>query len=147
MHLNARTDRHERSKPMDASHQFLRVDGPLLVFGGPYSNLEATQALLAEAARLRIPAERIVCTGDVVAYGADPAATVELLRATGCRVIMGNCEQSLAARAADCGCGFPAGSACEQLSAAWFAHAVEKLGADALAWMAALPRRIDIEID
>jgi hypothetical protein len=29
-----------------------RVDGPLMVFGGPYSNLEATWAVLDEATRL-----------------------------------------------------------------------------------------------
>jgi predicted phosphodiesterase len=131
---------------MNGSNHLLHVDGPLLVFGGPYSNLEATQAVLNQAARLRIPAEQIICTGDVVAYGADPAATVELVRDVGCHVAMGNCEESLAARAADCGCGFPAGSACEQLSAAWFAHAVNELGPDALAWMVGLPPRVDVEI-
>src|SRR5437660_1227559 len=131
---------------MPGSDQLLRSDGPLLVFGGPYSNLEATQALLEQTARLKIPAERIVCTGDVVAYGADPAATVDLLRATRCHVVMGNCEERLAARAADCGCGFPAGSACERLSAAWFAYAANRLDADALTWMAGLPRRVDVDI-
>src|ERR1700730_8770519 len=49
----------------------LHVDGPLMVFGGPYSNLEATRAVLDEATRLSISADRIICTGDVVAYGAD----------------------------------------------------------------------------
>src|SRR6516164_4349818 len=95
----------------------LRVDRPVMVLGGPYGNLEATRAALAEAARLKISSDRIVCTGDVVAYGADPAATVALVRATVGHVVMGNCEASIAA-APDCGCGFPAGSRCEQLSAA-----------------------------
>jgi len=131
------------SKP---SINVIRADGPLLVFGGPYSNLEATQALLDEATRIEIPADRIICTGDVVAYGADPVATVELIRKSGCHVIMGNCEESLAAGSADCGCGFPAGSACERLSAAWFSHAVAELEYDALAWMGSLPRQIDVEI-
>jgi predicted phosphodiesterase len=131
---------------MSRSDQLLRIDGPLLVFGGPYSNLEATQALLAQAAQLKIPAGRIVCTGDIVAYGADPAAVVDLLRTARCHVVMGNCEESLAAGAADCGCGFPTGSTCERLSAAWFAYAAKRLDADALDWMAGLPRRIDIEI-
>ncbi len=117
-----------------------------MVIGGLYSNLEATQAILSEAARREISSNRIICTGDVVAYGADPAATVEIVRNAGCHVIMGNCEESLAAGAADCGCGFPAGSACERLSAAWFSHAITELGNDALAWMAGLPRRIDVEI-
>src|SRR5262249_34730080 len=59
---------------------FLRVDKPLMVFGGPYSNLEATRPVLDEAVRLSISADRIICTGDVVAYGADAAATVDLVR-------------------------------------------------------------------
>ena len=119
--------------------------GPVMVLGGPYSNLEATRAALAEAARLKIPRERIICTGDVVAYGADPAATVALVRETVAHIVMGNCEASLASAAADCGCGFPAGSSCERLSAAWFAHAAHALDGDARAWMAALPPRIDLE--
>jgi uncharacterized radical SAM superfamily Fe-S cluster-containing enzyme len=117
-----------------------------MVFGGPYSNLEATRAVLGEAARLAIPADRIICTGDVAAYGADPVATVELVRDSVRHVVMGNCEQSIAADSADCGCGFPMGSTCERLSAAWFAHATRELNADARAWMGDLPERIDIEI-
>ena len=122
----------------------LQVDDPLMVFGGPYSNLEAAQALVAEAARLGIAAERIVCTGDVVAYGADAAATLALVRRSVGHVVQGNCEQGLAAAAADCGCGFPAGSACERLSAAWFAHASRELDGDARAWMATLPPRAHV---
>jgi predicted phosphodiesterase/pyruvate-formate lyase-activating enzyme len=124
----------------------LRFDGPAIVFGGPYGNFEATRALLDEAARLGVPPGRIVCTGDVVAYGADAAATVELVRAAGIHVVMGNCEESLAAQAADCGCGYARGSACDRLAAAWFAHADRELGRDARAWMAQLPRRIDVTI-
>jgi predicted phosphodiesterase len=124
----------------------LALTGPLLLFGGPYSNLEATRAVLAEAERRQIPPERIVCTGDVVAYGADAKATVDLVRASGIRVVMGNCEEALSVGAADCGCGFAPGSDCERLSAAWFAHADRQLDADARAWMASLPRRLDVEL-
>ena len=131
---------------MGGPHPELRFDGPAVVFGGPYGNLEATRALLAAAARLGVPPDRIVCTGDVVAYGADAAATVDLVRAAGIHVVMGNCEESLASQAADCGCGYVPGSACDRLSAAWFAHADRALGADARLWMAQLPRRIDVTI-
>src|SRR5215471_3432704 len=131
---------------MPRSIPLFRVDGPLMVFGGPYSNLEATRAALGEAARLEIPANRIICTGDVVAYGADPAATVELVRGSVRHVVMGNCEQNIAAGSADCGCGFPTGSTCEQLSAAWFAHATRAFDGDGRAWMTDLPQRIDIEV-
>jgi predicted phosphodiesterase len=124
----------------------LHCDGPAIVFGGPYGNLEATRALLDEAAGLGIAPGRIVCTGDVIAYGADPAATVDLVRAAGIHVVMGNCEESLASSSDDCGCGYVPGSACDRLAAAWFAHADRELGAAASSWMAQLPRRIDLVI-
>src|SRR5262245_66597199 len=101
----------------------LRVDGPLMVFGGPYSNLEATRAVLGEAARLEIPADRIICTGDVVAYGADPAATVALVRGSVRHVVMGNCEERIAAGCDDFGCGFSVGRTCYRLVCSVFACA------------------------
>src|SRR4051812_32165346 len=124
----------------------LVLAGPSLFFGGPYANLEATRALLAEAAGRRIAAERIICTGDVVAYGADAQASVDLLRDSGIRVVGGNCEEAFASGAADCGCGFAPGSACDRLSSVWFAHAERALDSDARAWIGALPHRLDIEI-
>jgi predicted phosphodiesterase len=122
----------------------LEAREPVLLFGGCYSNLQATRALLDRARQLGIPAERIVCTGDVVAYAADPVDTVALVREAGVHVVMGNCEESLGAGAADCGCGFAGGSACDRLSVAWYAHADSLLDDDARAWMRGLPRRIDI---
>lgn len=122
------------------------MDGAVLVFGGCYSNLEATQAVFEYAVELGVPPARMICTGDVVAYGADAAATVELVRRSGVHVIMGNCEEALGNDAEDCGCGFDEGSACEALSAAWYAHAKVQTEASARAWMRALPRRIDIVV-
>jgi predicted phosphodiesterase len=119
---------------------------PLIVFGGPYSNLEATRALLAEASRLGVPSSNMICTGDIVAYCADAAATIDEIRSAGIHVIMGNCEESLAASAEDCGCGFAPGSACERLSAAWFRHADRTIGEESRRWMASLPRQLAIEI-
>ncbi|RAI60032.1 metallophosphoesterase [Roseicella frigidaeris] len=124
----------------------MRCDGPLLCFGGPYSNLQALQALLAEAARRGIPPGRMLCTGDVVAYCADAVATLDLMMASGIATVMGNCEESLAAGGADCGCGFAAGTACDRLSRDWFAHASRQVTPRHRAWMAALPRRIPVEI-
>lgn len=124
----------------------IRADGPLLVFGGPYGNLQATEAVLAEAARRGIPPERIVCTGDLVAYCGDPVATIACVRDAGIHVIMGNCDEQLAMSASDCGCGFPEGGTCERLSSAWFVSADRDVGAEDRAWLAALPRQLDIEV-
>lgn len=114
-------------------------DGVMLLFGGPYSNVQATLALLEEAKRRSIPADHMICTGDMVAYCADPAPTVAALRASGAVVVAGNCEQQLAADAGDCGCGFAPGSTCDRLSAGWYAHADAALDRDARDWMAGLP--------
>jgi predicted phosphodiesterase len=124
----------------------LAVDGPLLVFGGSYSNLQATRAVLAEAARRGIPPRRVICTGDVVAYGADAAACCDLVMGSGIAVIAGNCEENLAAGAMDCGCGFEEGTACDLLSRAWYAHADRQVTSAHRAWMAALPRRLVLDL-
>nr|WP_210395485.1 metallophosphoesterase family protein [Motiliproteus sediminis] len=121
------------------------IDGPLLFFGGPYSNLQATLAIKAVAERLAIPPQQVICTGDVVAYCADPEATVALIREWGIEVVMGNCEQSLASDADDCGCGFEQGSTCDLLSGQWYPFARRRLSADARAWMAGLPAALTLE--
>jgi hypothetical protein len=129
-------------RQMMAERDLGALDGPVLVFGGPYSNLEAARAIRAEAARLDIPPARTLCTGDVVAYCADPGATVALIRDWGIPVVMGNVEESLGAGAADCACNFTPGSACDRLSQVWYAHAEREVTDDDRRWMAALPRVI-----
>ncbi len=132
---------------MISMSELVRCHGSVLLFGGPYSNLEATEAVLAEARRLGIQPDRIICTGDVVAYGADAQATVDLVRASGIRIVMGNCEKSLAGETADCGCGFAPGSSCDRASAVWFAHATLQIDAASRTWMSRLPGRLDVEIN
>ena len=121
----------------DAAH-------PLLVFGGPYSNLQATRAIRSEADRLAIPPGNVVCTGDVVAYAARPEETAALIRAWGIAVVAGNCEVQLGVGADDCGCGFEEGSACDRLSHGWYPFTLANTSAATRSWMAGLPGRVDI---
>ena len=100
---------------------------PLLVFGGPYSNLRALEAMRARAAVLGIAPAQTICTGDVVAYCAEPEETVAAIREWGCHVIAGNCEEQLAAGADDCGCGFDAGTACDRAAKDWFSYAKPRI--------------------
>ncbi len=118
------------------------VSDPMLVFGGPYSNRQATESMLDLAARRGVAKNRIICTGDVVAYCAEPQACVDLIRQAGIHVVMGNCEESLGFQFEDCGCGFTQDSACDTLSRQWFEYASKHLDASALAWMRGLPRHI-----
>jgi hypothetical protein len=124
----------------------IRLDAPMLLFGGPYSNLQATEAVLEEAARRGITGDRILCTGDVVAYAADAAACCDRMMASGALVLMGNCEENLAAEAEDCGCGFEEDTACDLLSRAWYAHANRQVSPRHRAWMGGLPRQLHLEL-
>jgi predicted phosphodiesterase len=131
---------------MTGSERVVSANGPVLVFGGPYGNLEATRALLTEARRLAIPPDHIICTGDIVAYCADPVATLDLVQDSGIHVVMGNCDEQLGTNADDCGCGFPEGSSCDRLSAAWYAYADARVTPTHRRWLAALPRRVVLKI-
>jgi len=121
------------------------LDGDVLLFGGPYSNLGATRALIAKAKARGIPAHRCICTGDIVAYCANANETVSEIRKFGCPVIAGNCEKQIGNSALDCGCGFDEGTTCDLLAAGWYAHANNTVNADARAWMNALPDLIVFE--
>lgn len=118
------------------------IDKPILVFGGPYSNLQALQALQTVAVESGIPPERILCTGDIVAYCGQPCEVVDAIREWGIHVLMGNCEESFATQADDCGCGFSEGSSCDLLSAQWFQFAKQALKPEHQHWFAQLPRTI-----
>jgi len=118
------------------------LSGPVLIFGGPYSNLQATRALVDLARARGIGPAGMICTGDVIAYCADPGPTLDLVLSLGGPVLKGNCEAELAAGGADCGCGFDPGSTCSLLARAWYAHADAALGAQARRTLGGLPDRI-----
>jgi predicted phosphodiesterase len=123
-----------------------RLQGPLLIFGGAYGNLLATCALQSLAEQLGIPPQNIICTGDMVAYCAEPEETVQLIRRWGIRAVMGNCEQSLAVRAVDCGCGFEEGSVCSALSVEWFRYADSRISSESRSWMGQLPQTLSFQM-
>jgi hypothetical protein len=59
---------------------------------------------------------------------------------------MGNCEESLAADAGDCGCGFAEESACAALSGEWYPYAASHVDAETRRWLGTLPRHTTIDI-
>lgn len=118
------------------------LTGDVLIFGGVYSNLHALKSLRAVAQAKKIAPTNIICLGDVVAYCADAAASVDMIRELGCPVLAGNCERQLADGADDCGCGYAQGSMCSTLSGAWYAHAQGQITREQREWMANLPDRL-----
>ncbi len=103
------------------------VQQAILLFGGCYSNLQATQALRNWAERHGFAPEHCICTGDMVAYAANPVETIAVIRDWGVQTLQGNVEQSLANDAQDCGCGFEQGSSCDVLSKGWYPFAVQAM--------------------
>ena len=99
-----------------------------------HGNLEALRAVLADAAD---HADDVLCLGDVVGYGADPGACVELVGARAQAVVAGNHEHAVIGA----------------LDMTWFnryARAAaewtrERLDADCAAYLRALPLTAGVE--
>lgn len=113
--------------------------GTLLVFGGPYSNIHALEALKEMAERKGIAAENILCTGDVVGYCAYPDEAVQFVKKWGIHCIAGNVELNLKAGLEDCGCNFDSGTRCDLLSKQWYPYAQQRISADSLQYISELP--------
>lgn len=122
------------------------LTGPVLLFGGPYGNKQALDALFDAAASLDIPPDRMICTGDLAAYAADPEGVARKLHAAGIPIVMGNVEESLGFAVDDCQCGFEEGSTCDVLAAQWYRYGIDAVSDEMKAWMRTLPRRIDFAL-
>lgn len=123
-----------------------QLSGRMLIFGGPYSNLAATQAMRQRAEELDIPPHQVICTGDSIAYCAEPLETLQLIRSWDIPVVQGNCEESLGKDAPDCGCGFEDGTTCSLLSVDWYNYATQKVEAADRIWMRNLPRSLRFDL-
>jgi predicted phosphodiesterase len=113
--------------------------GRILVFGGVYSNLQALEELYQYAQKEGIPPDSIICTGDVVAYCAQPQECVDLIKNWGVHTIAGNVEIQLASGADDCGCNFEGDSRCDIFSRQWYPFAKNNCSDETLKWMDELP--------
>ena len=71
------------------------IEGRLLIFGGVYSNFDALNALKAESETLGIAPDHIFCTGDVLAYCAEPESCIDLMMDWKVHCIAGNVELNL----------------------------------------------------
>jgi alkylhydroperoxidase/carboxymuconolactone decarboxylase family protein len=115
------------------------LTGPVLIFGGAYSNLDALVAVRAEAERRGIPPANVICCGDTPGYCAEPKECLDLLADWQCHAIAGNVETSLVNGTDDCGCGFGDGSRCDMFAKLWYSYAAKHVSQSNLAFMAELP--------
>ena len=63
----------------------------IALFGDIHANLEALEAVLADAAKQEVT--DYVCMGDIVGYNADPSACLERVRAMECPTVKGNHDE------------------------------------------------------
>ena len=117
----------------------------LLIFGGVYSNLQALEALKALVEEQNINADHIICTGDIIAYCAQPVACVELIRNWNILTISGNVEQQIAEGLEDCACDFDQGSRCDIFSKQWYPYAQSKIKGENLKWIQSLPEHLTFD--
>jgi predicted phosphodiesterase len=115
----------------------------VFIFGGPYSNLAATQEVLRIAKDKGFTDNQIICTGDTVAYCAEPNETLQLLRESGVHIIKGNVEESLIEDRDECGCNFNVGSVCDTLSAKWYNYLKSNIDIKFVNWMNDFPDSIN----
>lgn len=127
------------------TQQLGTLEGPLLIFGGIYSNLQALEALKATADQLQIPPSNIICTGDIVAYCAHPEACINLVREWGIHCIAGNVELQLIEEAEDCGCNFENNTNCDVFSRTWYPYAKGQISASSLEWLRTLPQFLQFQ--
>src|SRR5437879_11466960 len=64
------------------------------IFSDIHSNLEALEAVVADARRRRCT--HFVCLGDVVGYNANPSECIEVIRKLDCPVVKGNHDEQAA---------------------------------------------------
>jgi len=109
------------------------------LLGGIYSNYLALAGAL-DMSRGR-GAEAVIALGDFGAFGPHPDRSLEMLRGERVAAIQGNYEESLAADAADCHCGYtdPRDNRFAQIS---YDYTRARTSSDHKRWMGELPAHI-----
>jgi radical SAM/Cys-rich protein len=120
-----------------------KLQGKVLVFGGVYSNLQALEALQKVAKKEGIAPSNIICTGDIIAYCAQPSACVDAVQDWGIHAIQGNVEENIILGKDDCGCNFTEGGRCDIFSRMWFPYAVSKMTERNINYLNTLPQKLD----
>lgn len=118
------------------------LKGKVLVFGGVYSNLQALEAIKNLAFADGIAPQNIICTGDIVAYCAQPKECVQLIKDWGIHCIAGNVELNLVNDIDDCGCNFNEGGRCDTFSRQWYPYLKSQLSTPDVKWLATVPEFI-----
>lgn len=130
---------------MNKTRDIGKLEGRLLVFGGVYSNLHALEAMYGIAQKLDIPAQNVICTGDIAGYCAFPDECFHFLEDWGVHAITGNVEENIRDGLDDCGCGFGDDSRCDIFARMWYPYARDTTKERARKYIDTLPEKLRFE--
>lgn len=108
-----------------------------------HSNIQALDAIIENIDGQK--PDLIVCTGDLVGYGANPNEVIDLLRRRNIVTIMGNYDDGVGNRKIQCGCDFDSEEAA-QAGAASLSWTVLNTRVDNREWLANLPSLLELTI-
>jgi predicted phosphodiesterase len=113
------------------------------LFGGIYSNHVALHAAIEDA--MRRGCERMLCLGDLGAFGPNPDKVFPLLIDTNVETMQGNYDNSIGRDLDDCQCGYtdPADNYYARLS---YQYTYAKTSPRWRTWLAQLPRELRFEL-
>lgn len=118
------------------------LEGKIVVFGGPYSNLHALKRIKEKVEELDVQPTNVICTGDIVAYCAYPDECIQLIKNWGIHCIAGNVELNLRDGEMDCGCNFNEGGRCDAYSKRWFPFVQKHVSEASIRYINTLPEFI-----
>lgn len=114
----------------------------LAFFSDVHGNVGALRAVLAAVSARGIGAA--YCLGDLVGYGPDPNAVIELIRAAAIPTILGNYDDGVAFDRGGCGCYY-ADDEARRIGDASYAYTAATVTAEHKAWLRGLPGELRVE--
>lgn len=119
------------------------ADSPIAIFGGVYSNHLALRSAIDDAHRRG--ARRLICLGDLGAFGPNPDKVFPLLIDAAVECVQGNYDHSIGHALADCQCGYtdPADNFYARLS---YQYTFARTAARWRPWLRDLPEALRMEV-
>ena len=106
------------------------------IIGDIHGNIDALEAVYARLMDMRV--DKVLCTGDVVGYGAAPGECIEFLRSRGISTVLGNHDYHTAFPERDM-----VGIRDEAMKV--FKWNQRVLSKEQISWLAELPREIEVD--
>jgi putative phosphoesterase len=112
-------------------------------FSDIHGNAAALRAVLDDLGERAV--DQVYCLGDLVGYGPEPNAVIDLVREATIPTIAGNYDDGVAFERGECGCYY-ADDEARRIGDASYAFTLATVTADNKAWLRALPQELRFEV-